>query len=185
MVDVDSGRHDIDEALRPVKPMLMYGWMVKESARRLVLSGVIGSDEHVVAIAPVYGNRADFNIVTDRRIIKWEATVLNRLVDVAISSVTSSKLTGNDVSAYLNVHTGTDSIELGPSKRVDAQRLLDSLRADTDAATHARQTRSSPAADHDMSSLVDLLSKLRDLHSAGLLSVSEYEAKKAEVLRRM
>ncbi|GAA1100978.1 hypothetical protein GCM10009629_51650 [Pseudonocardia alni] len=159
--------------------------MVRESARRLASSGVSGSNEHVVAVAPVYGHRADFNIVTDRRLIKWEATVLNRLVDIATSSVTSSKLTGNDVYAYLNVHTGTDSIELGPSKRVDAQRLLDSLRADADASTHAGRARPSPATDHDMSSLVDLLSKLRDLHSADLLSVSEHEAKKAAILRRM
>lgn len=119
--------------------------------------------------------------ITDRAVLLADASALRRIQLAEIQSVSVSRSNGRmHLMIYMD-HEVVDEV----LSDADADRLLLALKT---ALKEVSSTGSPPqdvAVESTNASAIELLRQLAQLHEDGILSTSEYESKKAEIIARL
>jgi uncharacterized membrane protein YdbT with pleckstrin-like domain len=126
-------------------------------------------------------------VVTNRRVIQLSGVFSKNITDSSLDKVNDVKMNQTFLGRMLdygNIEILTAS-ELGVNKFTYIGRPIQYKTAMLNAKEKLEHAPAEPAATRPAASPADLLSQLDTLRQHGVLSEAEFQAKKAEMLKRM
>jgi hypothetical protein len=186
MVNMGTGasRQDIDAAKQRMQATLGVGRELKRLTDRLV------QGETVQFLTPgTSGARDGLLALTNRRLIFLvEGLKKPTIEDFSLNTLSSVSRSPGLVLSSLTLHFSTSRAEVRNIRNDGAKELVACLRARLKAgndSSKAPSTQSSPAVETSRHDPIRLLRQLGRLKDAEMLTLEEFEVKKAELLRRI
>jgi len=145
---------------------------------------LLRADETVEALAQgTYGNKQGIVVLTDQRLFFFEKSLGSEsLEEFATASITSIEVGKKVTGERLVIHASGNRAEISHVMHGQADDLARAFRAwKSRVATAATPT----AAPGIQPNVLDQVRQLGDLRDAGVITTDEFEAKKADLLRRL
>lgn len=176
-----------DEALRPDIQAAVDRMGSKFGARREIrrLAGYLWEGETVEFLAGGnYGGGLGLVALTDRRLLFVRDGWLNKATeDFPLDKISSVQWRGGFSQGSLTVFASGNKAEIKQIFNTDGSRIADVIRNRISPGTPPTAAPPAPAPAGD-----DAMGKLRqlgELRGAGVITPAEFDAKKAELLRRI
>jgi hypothetical protein len=137
-------------------------------------------DERVSEITTgYYGGGTGLIVLTDRRLFFLKDGWVNKThEDFPIEKVSSVAFSSGMLLGKIAVFASGNKAEIANVNKQDGKRIVDNMRA----RLSAPKAETAPAQSE---SPLEQLTKLGELRDAGVVTDEEFEAKKAELLKRM
>ena len=129
-----------------------------------------------------YGKGTGLVVVTDRRLLFVQDGVMSQSSeDFPIDRVSSVQWTSGLVFGTIVIFASGNKSEIKNVNKEDGKEIVDRIRHRLSAPKEAAQ----PAAPTTTADPIEQLKKLGELREAGIVTDEEFEAKKAELLKRV
>ena len=175
-------RKDIAAAKSKMRVTMGAGREIKRLADYLWEGETVGQ-----MTTGTYGNGIGLVVLTDRRLLFVQDGVLSKTTeDFPLDKVSSVQWTSGMLMGEIIIFASGNKSAIKQVDKNDGKEIVDTIRhrlstppppaAPEAAALPPRQTAVDP---------IEQLKKLGELRDAGIVTEAEFEAKKAELLRRM
>lgn len=135
--------------------------------------------------AGTYGGGQGLVVLTDRRLMFIKEGVVKRTSeDFPLDKMSSAQWSSGMVTGKVTIFASGNKAEIAGVNKADGKRIVDILRARLSAAPPTPSPPPAPAGEV-ATDPIEQIRKLAELRDANILSNEEFEAKKAEILRRM
>jgi hypothetical protein len=161
------------------------GKMSRLFARKEVhhLQRLVRSDERVVGLGQgVYQDKQGIVALTDQRLFFFEKSLASEsLEEFNLSSISSIEVNKKLTGERLVIHASGNRAEINKMMHGQADTLAHEFRTLRQSGSEQAHTSASPSAPD----VLDQIRKLSELHNAGVLTLEEFESKKATLLERL
>ncbi len=135
----------------------------------------------------MYGSGTGIVVLTDRRLFFLKDGVFSKTSeDFPLSKISSVQWSSGVLLGKIIVFASGNKAEISNVQKADGKAITDAVRsrlADTSDSIPERQAVA--AVGERKSDVYEQLSKLGELHKAGILTEEEFQAKKTELLGRL
>jgi hypothetical protein len=129
-----------------------------------------------------YGNGTGLIVLTDRRLLFVQDGVMSKKSeDFPIDKVSSVQWSSGLILGAITIFASGNKTEIKNVNKDDGKEIVDAVRARLSTST----AKPSAAASALQPDIIRQIKQLGELREAGVLSQEEFEAKKAELLRRL
>ncbi|GHE33351.1 hypothetical protein GCM10017673_40360 [Streptosporangium violaceochromogenes] len=130
-----------------------------------------------------YGAGTGLVVLTNRRLLFVKDGVMSKTTeDFPLDKISSVQWSSGMLLGTLIVFASGNKAEIKNMDKKDGKQVADTLRERLASGTARPAQVAGPTAGSDV---YDLLRKLGELRDAGVLTAEEFEAKKAELIRRI
>jgi len=159
------------------------GWTLGGRREIRLLHEYVGADETVSYIAQgAFGEHQGVAVLTDQRLLFiFNGWVNKQIEDFPLNRITAVNSNSGLATGTLIVHTGGAIAEISSIIKSDLKYFVAALRR------HVAEppTISRAAPQEGGTELIDQIRKLGELRDMGILTDDEFEAKKADLLKRV
>ncbi|MFI6883383.1 PH domain-containing protein [Streptosporangium canum] len=130
-----------------------------------------------------YGGGQGLMVLTDRRLLFLKDGMLSKTTeDFPLEKISSVQWSSHVMAGTLIVFASGNKAEVKGMKKKDGKQIADAVR---DRLSPGQQSVQAPFAHASNGGVIALLQQLGQLRDAGVVTAEEFEAKKAELLRRI